>query len=241
MSSELFAGFPEKSEVIPVPTLFLNSVMPLIDDVAELKTVLHIFRLLSKKRGYPRFVTFTELFNDNCLKRSIAPKDTESFDSALRSALDMGLQHSILLQIELRKDARSENLYFLNNETGKKTIEKIKLGEIVLSDFTPVNHIEEQPVKISNIFSLYEQNIGILTPIIAEELQEAERLYPSDWVESAFREAVSVNKRSWRYVSRILERWAVEGKFDGKIGRNNKKENDPDRYVKGKYGHMVKR
>lgn len=241
MPDKRFSGFPENPEVVPIPTLFLNSVMLRIDDVAELKTVLHIFRLLSKKRGYPRFVTFTELFNDNCLKGSIALKGTESFDSVLRSALGNALQHSILLQIELRRDARLENLYFINNETGKKTIEKIKHGEITLSDFIPVNHIEEQPVKISNIFSLYEQNIGILTPIIAEELQEAERLYPCDWVEGAFREAVSVNKRSWRYVSRILERWAVEGKVDGKTGRNNQKENDPDRYVKGKYGHMVKR
>ncbi len=241
MPNELFSGFPEKSEVTPVPTLFLNSVMPQINDIAELKTALHIFRLLSKKRGYPRFVTFTELLNDNCLKGSIALKGTESFDTVLRTALDMALRHRILLQIELCRDGRYENLYFINNEAGKKTIEKIKHGEITLSDFIPVNSIKEQPVKISNIFSLYEQNIGILTPIIAEELQEAERLYPFDWVEGAFREAVSVNKRSWRYVSRILERWAVEGKVDGKTGRNNKKENDPDRYVKGKYGHMVKR
>ena len=63
-----------------------------------------------------------------------------------------------------------------------------------------------------NIFVLYEQNIGPLTPLLAEELMEAEDTYPAAWIEDAFREAVELNKRSWRYIQRILERWAAEGK-----------------------------
>jgi DNA replication protein DnaD len=77
--------------------------------------------------------------------------------------------------------------------------------------------------------------------MIAEELQEAEKLYPADWIESAFREAVSLNKRSWKYIARILERWAVEGKDNGKLGRDSKKENESGKYVRGRYGHMVQR
>jgi DnaD/phage-associated family protein len=81
----------------------------------------------------------------------------------------------------------------------------------------------------------------MLTPMIGEELQEAEKLYPADWIERAFREAVSVNKRSWKYIARILERWAVEGKDNGKLGRDSKKESESGKYVRGRYGHMVKR
>jgi DnaD/phage-associated family protein len=81
----------------------------------------------------------------------------------------------------------------------------------------------------------------MLTPIIAEQLQEAEELYPAEWIESAFKEAVGLNKRSWRYIARILERWAIEGKDDGKLGRDFKKEDDREKYIRGKYGHMVKR
>ena len=61
---------------------------------------------------------------------------------------------------------------------------------------------------------LYEQNIGMLTPMIADELRDAERHYPAEWIADAFREAVELNKRSWRYVVRILERWRVEGRKD---------------------------
>jgi DnaD/phage-associated family protein len=61
------------------------------------------------------------------------------------------------------------------------------------------------------IFALYEENIGSITPLIAEELQDAEQRYPPEWLRYAFKEAVSVNKRSWRYVERILRRWETEG------------------------------
>jgi len=91
-----------------------------------------------------------------------------------------------------------------------------------------------------NIFSLYEQNIGMITPMIAEELKEAERLYPEEWIRQAFKEAVMLNKRSWRYISRILEHWASEGKEGGK-NRRSSKQSSPDKYFKGKYGHLVQR
>jgi DnaD/phage-associated family protein len=59
--------------------------------------------------------------------------------------------------------------------------------------------------------------------MIADELKEAEELYPSTWIEEAFREAVSQNKRTWRYIARILERWEREGRTDGEPGRHLKK------------------
>ena len=91
-----------------------------------------------------------------------------------------------------------------------------------------------------NIFSLYEQNIGMITPMIAEELKEAERLYPEEWIKQAFEEAVMLNKHSWRYISRILEHWASEGKESGEYRRSSK-EGSSDKYIKGKYGHIVRR
>jgi DNA replication protein DnaD len=76
--------------------------------------------------------------------------------------------------------------------------------------------------------------------MIAEELKEAEKLYPAAWIEEAFKEAVALNKRSWRYIARILERWSVEGKGSGKSGRDSKKKQGPERYLGGKYGHLVR-
>jgi DNA replication protein len=215
--------------------------MPHIEDIAELKAVLHIFRLLSRRRGYPRFVTMTELLHDNILVKGISGDNIESADAVIRHSMDIAVEHGILLHLKLDEGGNYEDIYFINTDAEKKNIDKIQRGELILSGLTPVKQGAVQTAQLPDIFSLYEQNIGILTPIIAEELQEAEKRYPADWIESAFKEAVTINKRSWRYISRILERWALEGKDDGKIGRDIKKEKDPDKYIRGKYGHMVKR
>jgi DNA replication protein len=241
MNRKAFSGFPERMEVTPIPTLFLTALMPHIDNIAVLKVVLHIFRLLSQRREYPRFVTLAELSNDNVLISGIASDEVKSANTMIRQALDLAVQQGILLHLKIDKDDKSEDIYLINSDTEKKTIDKIQCGELAISGVTSLKQEIAETSRFPDIFSLYEQNIGILTPLIAEELQEAEKLYPEDWIESAFKEAVALNKRSWKYVVRILERWAVEGKDNGKLRRNTKKESDPDRYIKGKYGHMVQR
>jgi DnaD/phage-associated family protein len=91
-------------------------------------------------------------------------------------------------------------------------------------------------VQRPNIFVLYEQNIGPLTPLLAEELVEAEDTYPALWIEDAFREAVELNKRSWRYIQRILERWAAEGKTD-ETSRGS--DGDRRRFIEGEYADYI--
>jgi DnaD/phage-associated family protein len=76
---------------------------------------------------------------------------------------------------------------------------------------------------LPSIYSLYEQNIGILTPIIGEQIGEAEDKYPAVWITDAIKESASQNKRSWAYISGILERWHREGKDDGKPSRRTSK------------------
>lgn len=67
-------------------------------------------------------------------------------------------------------------------------------------------------VERPNIFVLYEQNIGLLSPLIAEELKDAADHFPMEWIEAAFREAVQHNKRKWSYIRAILRRWETEGR-----------------------------
>ncbi|NWJ46608.1 MAG: DnaD domain protein [Chloroflexi bacterium] len=63
-----------------------------------------------------------------------------------------------------------------------------------------------------DVYTLYEQNIGVLTPMLSERLGEATKLYPIEWLEDAFQQAVTYNRRNWAYISRILENWATEGR-----------------------------
>lgn len=91
-----------------------------------------------------------------------------------------------------------------------------------------------------NIYVLYEQNIGLLTPIMAEKLQDSEGRFPREWIEAAFEEAVLNNKRNWRYIERILERWTAEGRQSGKDKRPTEQSLDPEKYTKGKYAFLFR-
>lgn len=223
----------------PLPNLFFSHLSPQIDSLAEMKVVLHIFWLLYQKRGYPKFVTYQQLLQEKALLKGITEK-AEAATEELRQALGQAVNRGILLHLTLDREGKREELYFLNTEADRRAVDKIREGKISLGVALPATKETPAQEKL-NIFSLYEQNIGLLTPLIAEELKEAEKAYPPSWIEDAFKQAVSMNKRSWRYISRILERWSVEGKDDGEPGRHFKKKEDPDKYIKGKYGHLVRR
>lgn len=86
------------------------------------------------------------------------------------------------------------------------------------SHYSKTEHEESTTTRgeVQNIFTHYEKNIGILTPMIADSLEDAEKVYPFDWILDSFRLAVENNKRNWRYCETILKRWKESGKDEGK-------------------------
>ena len=235
-----FGGFPAKMQFTAVPNLFFSGLLPEISDIAELKTTLNMFWLIYQKRGYLRFVTYAELAANKSLMNSLR-KGEEAPEELLRDALEMAVNRGTILHLSLDKDGAPEDVYFLNTEPDRRVVVKIQNGELALAGLKaggPAYH--EVEAESPEIFTLYEQNVGMLTPMIADWLKEAEGLYPEEWLKEAIKEAVGLNKRSWRYISRILENWAAEGRSDGAYRRGSKKT-DPDKYYKQKYGHIIRR
>jgi len=234
-----FTGFPAKMQFTPVPNLFFSGLLPDISDIAELKTTLHIFWLLYGKRGYPRFVTFGELLGNKSLMSSLREGEKPP-DEVLRDALEVAVKRGTILRIVLVRGGTPEDVYFLNTESDRQVVAKIQNGELALAGLkaggqVPGVEAEPQP----DIFTLYEQNIGMLTPMIADELREAEKLYPQAWIRDAIKAAVKHQIHKWSYILAILERWSTEGRGDGTYRRDSKKTG-PDKYDKQKYGHMVR-
>jgi len=234
-----FAGFTAKTQFTPLPNLFFSTLLPQISDIAELKTTLHIFWALYHKRGYPRFITYRELVGNKSLMSSFKGAARPP-DEVLRHALEMAAKRGTILHMVLDRDGTPEDIYFLNTESDRQIMAKIQNGELSLSGLKAKEQAyvetEEQP----DIFTLYEQNIGMLTPMIADELRDALKVYPESWISDAIKEAVNQNKRKWSYISAILERWSAEGKSNGTY-RGDFKKTDPDKYIKQKYGHIVRR
>lgn len=235
---EQFRGFPAKMQFTPLPNLFFSSLLPQISDIIELKTTLHIFWSLYGKRGYPRFTTYQELLSNKSLMSSLK-EAARSPAKALRQALEMATKRGTILHMILDRDGVPEDIYFLNTKSDRQVMAKIQNGELILSGLKAEGQADIETEELPDIFTLYEQNIGMLTPMIAEELREAEKLYPETWIKDAIKAAVNQNKRKWSYISAILERWSAEGRSDGTYQRDSK--TDPDKYIKGKYGHMVRR
>ena len=234
-----FQGFPARMDFTPIPNLFLSRLMPQISDIAELKTTLHIFMSIYNKKGSPRFVSFGELLNNTSLMQSINQTSKQA-EEVLCNTLESAVKRGTLLYLTADTNGKTEEIYFLNTQSDRQAIDRIKSGELNLPGFELKAKVAAQTEALPDIFTLYEENIGMLTPIIAEELKEAENLYPKAWIRDAIKKAINQNKRKWNYISAILERWSAEGKDYGAYRRNTEKE-DPDKYIKGKYGHMVRR
>jgi DnaD/phage-associated family protein len=232
-----FGGFPTKTKFTPIPNVFFTRLLPEIDDPAELKVTLHIIWAIYQKRGYPRFMTYRELLSSPELMKGLVNNGSRS--QLLKRALTQAVDRGTLLHVTLERDGEVEDLYLVNTDDGRRAVERIGSGEIKLGGLVAAEP-EPEGAERPNIFELYEQNIGMLSPIIVEQLKEAERSYPEPWIEDAFRIAVDLNKRNWRYISRILERWDVEGKDDGEHRRHSEAESDPEEYYR-RYGHLLRK
>ncbi|MFC2024659.1 DnaD domain-containing protein [Chloroflexota bacterium] len=236
---EQFKGFPTRTQFTPLPNIFFSALLEQISDIAELKITLYIIANLYRKQGYPRFINRSDLLDSASLRRSLKQTGQPPAE-ALDGALAMATRRGTILHLTLEKGGAAEDIYFLNNEQSREAIIKIEKGELKLAGLKTGPPACPEPDEPPDIFTLYEQNIGMLTPMIAEELKEAEQLYPLAWIRDAVKEAVNQNKRKWSYISAILERWTSEGRESGTYRRDSKKE-DPNKYIKGKYGHMVQR
>jgi DnaD/phage-associated family protein len=237
-----FAGFAKAKDVCLLPSSFFDQLLPQMDDLAELKVLLHVLALLQKQKGWPRCVSRSQLLHDEVLQHSLtAIGDLRSLEALLDHAIERASQHGALLRLTVRDGDRAEEWFLLNTERGRALLRDIKgsAGEELRRQLGTSDAATMEAAR-PNIFSLYEQNIGLLTRMLAEELMEAEATYPEVWIEEAFRISVESNKRNWRYIKAILGRWAAEGRENGTFKRNPGEVYDPDHYLKGEFGHLFR-
>jgi DNA replication protein len=234
-----FPGFPPgpfSMTFLPAP--FFDQLLPLINDLAELKVLLFCFWALPQKEGRFAYLRRTDFAGNAPLMQGIAVTDPDADpETLLDAALERALAHGTLLRAEVVcSDGSREALYFVNTERGRAAVEQVNAGQWRPGDLeNPVEILPERP----NIYRLYERNIGVLAPMIVEELKDAEKEFPAHWLEEAMREAVANNKRSIRYIRAILERWRAEGRDSDESDQRLAQE-DGKRYISGKYADFIK-
>ena len=226
-----FKGFPGgKVRLTRIPAPFFSELLPLIDDLAELKITLYALWRLDREEGDFRYLRRADFSSDQAMMKGLGEKPQKALDEALQRAVT----HGIFLEAHLTIENVPESYYFLNSPRGQAAVQAIHRGEWRPSGdkHTPVTLDMERP----NIYRLYEENIGMLTPMIRDELIDAESNYPADWIEDAMHIAVENNVRRWRYVQAILRSWQEEGRDEQNRGNSEKNRR---RYIEGPYGEFV--
>ena len=195
----------------PVPNFLLGPTLGSIDDIGELKCILRAIWYIFHDSESRDYVTIKQLAADPIIVRYLRQPGS-----------------SVANNIEiLMKNATKRGIFTSTRSSSEENLTLYKLNaDLLPKDRLPIDALPDKP----SIFSIYEENIGIITPLIAEDLKDAAKEYNWEWIREAFKIAVSRNRRNWRYISRILERWATEGKEDGKFGRHTEKS-DRKRYL----------
>lgn len=224
-----FNGFEEnKKSFTGIPDQFFSEILPNIQDLNELKLVLYLLWSAKTEGDYGIGFSAEDIFQDKKFVNGLISENND-LNQTLGEALLQGVRDNILIQA-----GDSDKLYFLNTPRGRAAAEKYS-SEGSSAVTTPVRTTLDA-VK-PTLFRLYEENIGPLTPIIADMLKDAQNDYPADWIEEAVQIAVKNNVRRWKYVETILKRWKEEGRV-GTDQRNTKE--DYERYLKGEYGDIGK-
>jgi DnaD/phage-associated family protein len=230
-----FSGFPEGSgPFTSLPGQFFQELLPSIDHLGELKLILYIFWRLGQTEDAFRYLRRADILDDEEFMQGLGDSPTDA-QAALDDALERCVQRGTLLSARLDLGMGEERLYFLNSPKGRAALDAIARGE-----WRHTGDIHA-PVAVSparpNIYRLYEENIGPLTPLIAEQLRDAEQTYPAQWIEDALRIAVENNARRWSYVEAILKRWQEGGRDDRKDRRDTEK--DRRRFVEGEFSEFI--
>jgi DnaD/phage-associated family protein len=186
-----FKGFGDQETFTRVPDAFFRQLLSAIDDLDELRVTLYTIWLVEHAEGAVRPLREADL-------RPLAG------EAGTAVGLEQAVSRGSLLRVETDPPA-----YFLNTPRGRAAAEALRTGAKALA---PGNLAP--PPERPNVFRLYEQNIGPLTPLMADALKDAEASYSAAWVEEALAEAVTRNKRSWKYVEAILKRWKEEGRAE---------------------------
>ena len=213
-----FPGFTSSETFTQFPDSFIH-LLKEIDDAAELKVTLYAIWRIEHIEGHFRAMCETDF-------------ETESLGMSLEE-IRIGLGKSVERGTMLRSEYEADVFYFLNSPRGRLAAEAFAKG-----NWRESARIMSEPRSKSNIFKLYEENIGALTPLLSDMLREAEKNYPSAWFEEAFEIAVSRNIRNWKYVEAILTRWKENGKDERKDKQDIVK--DADRYTDSEFSEFFK-
>lgn len=85
--------------------------------------------------------------------------------------------------------------------------------------------------KVALTFQLYQQQIGVINPRLAELVREDIEDIPLEWIPLAFDRAAAANANKWAYVKGTLQNWKAQGGPQERKNGNGPPVKQPKRYA----------
>lgn len=207
-------GSVQARRPVSIPYEFLHDVVIDITSPEEMQVTLAVFRLAAELEGEETPLAERAILRDRPLREAMRKSGIMNDpDERIMHGLDLAVGRGTLLRFMVTRGRKESFWYYLNTPVNRHTIAAMERGALappaVVWEGDAEPRIAADP---PNAFRLYEQNIGPLTPLIADQITQAISDYPADWIEDAIGEAVAYNRRSWRYIVRILENWKATGR-----------------------------
>ncbi|CAA9586214.1 MAG: DnaD/phage-associated domain protein [uncultured Thermomicrobiales bacterium] len=201
---------------VPVPRAFFTDILPGVSTIEELQVTLVALRLFDEAGGYDSPVAERSIVRDSALRTALriegSPREP---DKRIAQGLELAVARGTLLRLITTSGRKRVIWYYVNTPDNRASVGLMERGQLAVPEAVWIGDTApEVELDRPNAFRLYEQNIGPLTPLVADQIGRALEEYPADWIEDAMDEAVSYNRRSWRYMARILETWSVQGRGD---------------------------
>lgn len=201
---------------VSIPHAVLQDVVTEITAPEEMQVTLAVYRMASELEGDETPLAERAILKDTPLRQAMRKSGISNDpDERIMHGLDLAVGRGTLLRFMVTHRRKQSFWYYLNTPVNRHTVAAMERGAI--SPPSVVWEGSSQPQIASdppNAFRMYEQNIGPLTPLIADQITQAIRDYPAEWIDDAIGEAVAYNRRSWRYIVRILENWTATGRRD---------------------------
>jgi DnaD/phage-associated family protein len=230
------AAIPDGARTTPVPDMLFSHWLPDTSDPVEIKVLLHVvWRVHRRKSGAPAALRAGDLGADRTLRRGVAALGTDDVDAAIARAVERLCAGELLVMLRVAGADGPEAWIAVNDRAGRSLFARLAAGDRLLPDLPPAAGppsappLEGAAPAVGAVFELYERNIGLITPLLAEEIGDAAATYPEAWIADAIRLAVAANARRWSYVRAILERWARDGRDEGSGHARNRRRDSTSR------------
>lgn len=125
-------------------------------------------------------------------------------------SISIGVAHSNATVAQRNSGVAQRNVTVAESQLSKgiKREEKRGGNKAITADAD----VTAAPPRVSpEVIAIYQDNIGLPTPVILDDLEQAERTYSAAWVVEALKETARARVKRFAYTQKILANWQTNG------------------------------